>query len=212
MGSGKIRVHIGKIDPFKIERCLDEDLENRSYWGCSERFGLCLKVIYLGIALGSAVKTAADLNIDNRMLYTMGAAAKELGLLDADVFIGIPLSVSGKNILFDRIDRLLSSSDSDKVLIRPPYDVSPISEKDQVVMAMDRSGAEVCDAVLERVTKTQSKTCIIFTPPHLYMSHRHRIPPWEHNLNVMSEEDFIEKFLLLTSGTMKGRRWLLISS
>ena len=58
----------------------------------------------LGIALGSAVKTAADLNIDNRMMYTIGSAAKALGLLDADVIIGIPLSVSGKNIFFDRGD------------------------------------------------------------------------------------------------------------
>lgn len=58
----------------------------------------------LGIALGSAVKTAADLNIDNRMMYTIGAAAKDLGLLDADVIIGIPLSVSGKNIFFDRAE------------------------------------------------------------------------------------------------------------
>lgn len=56
----------------------------------------------LGIALGSAVKMAADLNIDNRMMFTIGAAAKELGLLDADAIIGIPLSVSGKNIFFDR--------------------------------------------------------------------------------------------------------------
>jgi len=31
-------------------------------------------------------------------MYTLGAAAKELELLDADVIIGIPLSVTGKNI------------------------------------------------------------------------------------------------------------------
>jgi len=31
-------------------------------------------------------------------MYTMGAAAKELKLLDADIIMGIPLSVSGKNI------------------------------------------------------------------------------------------------------------------
>ena len=60
------------------------------------------KAIDLGIALGSAGKVASDLNIDNRLMYTVGAAAKALGLLNADVIIGIPLSVSGKNIFFDR--------------------------------------------------------------------------------------------------------------
>jgi len=56
----------------------------------------------LGIALGSAVKLASDLSVDNRIMYTIGAAAKKSGLLDSDVIIGIPLSVSGKNIYFDR--------------------------------------------------------------------------------------------------------------
>jgi len=56
----------------------------------------------LGIALGSAVKMASELNVDNRIMYTAGAAAKDLQLLDADVIIGIPLSISGKNIFFDR--------------------------------------------------------------------------------------------------------------
>jgi len=51
----------------------------------------------LGIALGSAVKLAADLGMDNRMMYTVGTAAKELGLLKSDVIIGIPLSVTGKS-------------------------------------------------------------------------------------------------------------------
>jgi len=56
----------------------------------------------LGIALGSAVKLAAELCIDNRMMYTIGATAKELKLLDADVIIGIPLAVTGKSPYFDR--------------------------------------------------------------------------------------------------------------
>jgi len=56
----------------------------------------------LGIALGSATKLAASLNVDNRIMYTIGAAAKELKLLDADIIMGIPMSVSGKNIYFDR--------------------------------------------------------------------------------------------------------------
>lgn len=54
----------------------------------------------LGIALGSAVKAASDYNVDNRMMYSIGAAARRLKLLDADLVIGIPLSATGKNIYF----------------------------------------------------------------------------------------------------------------
>jgi uncharacterized ferredoxin-like protein len=60
------------------------------------------QAIDLGIALGSAVKLAGELNIDNRIMYTVGAAAKKLNLLDSDLIIGIPLSVLGKNPYFDR--------------------------------------------------------------------------------------------------------------
>jgi len=60
------------------------------------------QAIDLGIALGSAAKLAGELNIDNRMMYTIGAAAKKLNLLDSDVIIGIPLSATGKNPYFDR--------------------------------------------------------------------------------------------------------------
>ena len=64
---------------------------------------LCVfEVLNLGIALGSAVKTASGLNVDNRIMYTVGAAAKALKLLDADLIIGVPVSATGKNIYFDR--------------------------------------------------------------------------------------------------------------
>lgn len=64
---------------------------------------ICIfEALDLGIALGSAVQRASDLNMDNRMMYTIGAAAKSLNLLDADIIIGIPLSTTGKNIYFDR--------------------------------------------------------------------------------------------------------------
>ncbi|WP_456481797.1 ferredoxin domain-containing protein [Methanopyrus sp.] len=60
------------------------------------------KLIDLGIALGSAAKIANDLVVDNRLMYTVGVAARSLGVVDADVVIGIPLSATGKNIYFDR--------------------------------------------------------------------------------------------------------------
>lgn len=62
-----------------------------------------IKALDLGIALGSAVKTASLHNVDNRVFYRAGAAAKQLGYLkEASVIIAIPLSASGKNPYFDR--------------------------------------------------------------------------------------------------------------
>jgi uncharacterized ferredoxin-like protein len=57
----------------------------------------------LGIALGSAAKTASIHNVDNRIMYSAGATALALGLLEGcTVAYGIPLSASGKSIFFDR--------------------------------------------------------------------------------------------------------------
>jgi uncharacterized ferredoxin-like protein len=56
----------------------------------------------LGIALGSAVKTAALHNVDNRIMFRAGTVAIQMGLIDAWVAMGIPLSATGKNIFFDR--------------------------------------------------------------------------------------------------------------
>ncbi len=61
------------------------------------------KVTDLGIAVGSAVKTASLLNLDNRVMYTVGVAALGLGWLpDCTVGYGIPISATGKSIYFDR--------------------------------------------------------------------------------------------------------------
>jgi uncharacterized ferredoxin-like protein len=59
------------------------------------------------IASTSAVKTAMEHNVDNRMMYKAGVAALKLGILNpCDLIIGIPLSATGKNIYFDRADKL----------------------------------------------------------------------------------------------------------
>jgi len=59
----------------------------------------------LGIAIGSAVKTASLHNVDNRVMYSAGVTALSLGLLEeCTVAYGIPLKASGKNIFFDRKD------------------------------------------------------------------------------------------------------------
>lgn len=58
----------------------------------------------LGIAIGSAVSVAADARVDNRVFFSAGRAAVNLKALGPEVKIayGIPLSVGGKSIFFDR--------------------------------------------------------------------------------------------------------------
>lgn len=59
----------------------------------------------LGIAVGSAAKTAQIHNADNRIMYSAGSAAMNLGFLgkDCTVAYAIPLSATGKSIFFDRV-------------------------------------------------------------------------------------------------------------
>jgi len=57
----------------------------------------------VGIAIGSAVKTASIHNVDNRVMYSVGVGALSLGWLEGcGVAYGIPLRASGKDIFFDR--------------------------------------------------------------------------------------------------------------
>ena len=58
--------------------------------------------IDLGIAVGSAVKCAGDLNVDCRVMFSVGSAAREMNYADDVIWLGIPLSVSGKSPFFDR--------------------------------------------------------------------------------------------------------------
>jgi uncharacterized ferredoxin-like protein len=61
-----------------------------------------MRMIDIGVALSSAAKTASLLNVDNRIQQRVGAAAKALGIIKAEVVLGIPVSITGKNIYFDR--------------------------------------------------------------------------------------------------------------
>ncbi|HYH03879.1 MAG TPA: DUF2148 domain-containing protein [Bacillota bacterium] len=58
----------------------------------------------LGIAIGSAVSVAMEARLDNRVMYTLGMAVRELKWLGEDcrIIYGIPLSCTGKNPFFDR--------------------------------------------------------------------------------------------------------------
>lgn len=61
-----------------------------------------IKCLDRGVAVGSAAAKAKDLCVDNRILYSAGAAACYFKMINADVAMGLPLSVKGKNIFFDR--------------------------------------------------------------------------------------------------------------
>lgn len=57
----------------------------------------------VGIAIGSAVATAADHRIDCRVMFSAGMAAARMNLLEGCVqYFCIPLSSSSKNPFFDR--------------------------------------------------------------------------------------------------------------
>jgi len=62
----------------------------------------------LGIAIGSGVAFAAEQGLDNRVMYTIGLAALKLDLFgdpQIRVALGVPFSVSPKNVFFDRRHR-----------------------------------------------------------------------------------------------------------
>jgi uncharacterized ferredoxin-like protein len=61
-----------------------------------------MRMLDIGVALGSAAKTAGLLNVDNRIQQRVGAAARDLGDIQADVVMGVPVSITGKSIFYDR--------------------------------------------------------------------------------------------------------------
>lgn len=58
----------------------------------------------LGIAIGSACATAADLRVDTRVMFSAGLAAQHLHFLgeECGCVMAIPVSASSKNPFFDR--------------------------------------------------------------------------------------------------------------
>jgi len=73
--------------------------------GLKKAKGKCsFNSIDLGIASASAVSVAARFYVDNRVMYSIGRAAVDMGLFSKDVkqALGIPLSVTGKSPFFDR--------------------------------------------------------------------------------------------------------------
>jgi len=61
-----------------------------------------LRCIDLGIAVGSAAKTASLNNVDARCQTRIAAAARHCGVIEADLAVALSMSVSHKNIFFDK--------------------------------------------------------------------------------------------------------------
>lgn len=61
-----------------------------------------LRCIDLGIAVGSAAKIASLNNVDARCQTRIAAAARHLGIIEADLAVSLSMSVTHKNIFFDK--------------------------------------------------------------------------------------------------------------
>lgn len=61
-----------------------------------------LRAIDLGIAVGSAAKAASLNNVDTRCQTRLAAAARHLRLIQSDLAVALSLSVTHKNIFFDK--------------------------------------------------------------------------------------------------------------
>jgi uncharacterized ferredoxin-like protein len=92
-----------KLKPLGVSPCGYCGYEN-----CGENTknsGICaIGIGDLGIAIGSAVSVAASHHIDNRVMFSIGRAALNLGIFEEEIQIayGIPLSISGKSPFHDR--------------------------------------------------------------------------------------------------------------
>ncbi len=71
--------------------------------GRSKRVPCAINATDVGIAIGSACATAADLRVDTRVMFSVGYSAEQLGMLDGCRQIyAIAVSASSKNPFFDR--------------------------------------------------------------------------------------------------------------
>ena len=93
-----------EIQPIMLQKCGMCGFENCQEKMQHPKIPCVFNTGDLGIAIGSAVSVAMDNRIDNRIMYSVGQAVKELGLFPKEVAIiyGIPLKASSKNIFFDR--------------------------------------------------------------------------------------------------------------
>lgn len=92
------------IKPLGLKKCGMCGFTNCEKKAKHQRIPCVFNAGDLGIAIGSAVSVAMHYCVDNRIMYTAGQAAMDLGFMGAEVKIAyaIPLSVTSKNPFFDR--------------------------------------------------------------------------------------------------------------
>lgn len=61
-----------------------------------------LRAVDLGIAVGSAAKTAAMHNVDARCQTRLAGAARRNGVIQSDLAVALSMSITHKNIFFDK--------------------------------------------------------------------------------------------------------------
>ena len=92
-----------KLAPLNVPYCAYCGFENCA--ACTAAGGRCaFNAGDLGIALGSAATVAAAHHADNRMMFSFGKAAIDVGVLpeEIEIAVGLPLSGTGKSPFFDR--------------------------------------------------------------------------------------------------------------
>lgn len=79
-----------------------EEFNSKAHSGDFDGPNCALRLLDMGIALGSSAKMASEFNVDNRIMYRIGVSARRLKIGGSRFFHGIPLSATGKSIFFDR--------------------------------------------------------------------------------------------------------------
>ena len=87
-----------------------------------------LRDIDLGIAVGSAAKTAALLGIDARCQTRVAVAARKLGIIQADIAVALSLSITHKNIGFDRAMPVIDFDVAEIAERLTPTNTRPVSQ------------------------------------------------------------------------------------
>jgi uncharacterized ferredoxin-like protein len=89
-----------------------------------------LRDIDLGIAIGSAAKAASLNNVDTRCQTRIAVAARKLGLIDAEIAVGLSMSVTHKNVGFDNRMPTIDFDASEYAAL-PGTGTSPIKRADK---------------------------------------------------------------------------------
>ncbi len=84
--------------------CAERENSQFSIFNSQFQVPCSLNSIDVGIAIGSACATAADLRLDTRVMYSIGVAVEQLGWIGEGIHLtmGIAVSASSKNPFFDR--------------------------------------------------------------------------------------------------------------